>query len=190
MALSGGAFSDFGSAVSDIFAAEGDRLKAQGDQFEQERYQDAAALAEQNAQFTAQSTAIQQAAADRQLYGALGRTTSEVAGAGFSMSGSALDLLREGAQQGATAKAVLGQQGLITEAGYQEQAQSYNLLANAAGVAIKEDKLAATGSDIAAGISALAGVASLATGGATGAVSAAVLPNVPGIPGSSMFTPG
>jgi hypothetical protein len=188
MALSSGTFGDFGSAVSDLFAAQGDRLKAQGDQFEQQRYQDAAVLAEQNAQFTAQSTAIQQTAADRNLYQALGKTTADVAGAGFSMSGSAIDLLREGAQQGATAKAVLGQQGLITEAGFAEQAQSYDLMANAAGIAVSEDNLAAKGADISAVISAVAGVASLATGGVSGGVGAAALPSVPGIPGSSMFS--
>jgi hypothetical protein len=46
-------------------------------------------------------------------------------------------------------------------------------MANAAGVAEKAYNLAATGADIAAGINAVAGVASLATGGA---VSAAALP--------------
>ena len=39
---------------------------------------------------------------------------------------------------------MIGEQGLITEAGYQEQAKSYEDMANAAGVAIKADKLAAS----------------------------------------------
>jgi hypothetical protein len=98
----------------------------------------------------------------------LGTTKAAVAGAGFSNSGSALDLLRSSAEQGATTKAVLGQQGLITEAGYNEQQQSYTLMANAAGVAEKADKEAETGSFISAGIQAVAGLASLATGGLAG----------------------
>ncbi len=61
-------------------------------------------------------------------------------------------------------------------------------MADAANVAIKEDKLSATGSEIAAGISAVAGVASLATGGASGAVSAAILPNTNAVPGSNMLS--
>jgi hypothetical protein len=89
----------------------------------------------------------------------LGRTQAAVAGAGLAESGSALDILRESASEGATTKAVIGQQGLITEAGYQEQA--YTNMANAAGVAINADKLAATGSFIAGGINAIAAVATL-----------------------------
>jgi hypothetical protein len=90
------------------------------------------------------STAIKESQADRNLYQALGTTRADFAvglfarpmncriwrcsGAGFAESGSALDLLRESASQGAMTKAVLGEQGLITEAGYQEQAQSYTVL--------------------------------------------------------------
>ncbi len=47
-----------------------------------------------------------------------------MAGAGLGESGSALDILRDSASQGALTKATLGQQGLINEAGYQEQQQS------------------------------------------------------------------
>jgi hypothetical protein len=46
----------------------------------------------------------------------LGGQEADVAGAGFSEGGSALDLLRSSASQGALTHAVLGQQGLITEA--------------------------------------------------------------------------
>jgi hypothetical protein len=153
-------FSDLGTAVSDIFAAKGDELKAEGARFEQSSYLEAADLAKQNEAFTAMSTAIKQSQADRNLYQALGQTKADVAGAGFAQSGSALDLLRESASQGAM-KAVLGEQGLITEAGYQEQAQSYTDMASAAGVAIEADKLAAKGSTIAAGFSFAAAAASL-----------------------------
>lgn len=161
MAVSQSTFSDSGTAVSDIFAGFGDELKAKGEAFEQQSYEEAAALAGQEAQFTEQSTAIKEAQANRQLLGSLGRTRADIAGAGFAASGSALDILRNSAQEGATTKAVVGEQGLITEAGYEEQQQSYLNMANAAGEAIKADKLAATGAFIGAGISAVAGIASL-----------------------------
>jgi hypothetical protein len=51
----------------------------------------------------------------------LGTTKANVAGAGLAESGIVLEILRP--QQGALAKAVIGEQGLITEAGYQEKAQ-------------------------------------------------------------------
>jgi hypothetical protein len=106
------------------------------------------------------STAIKESQADRNLYQALGQTKADVASAGFAQSGSALDLLRESASQGAMTKAVLGEQGLITEAGYQEQAQSYSDMAAAAGVAIQADQEAAKGARIGAWISGAAAAVS------------------------------
>jgi hypothetical protein len=89
------------------------------------------------------------------------RTTAAVSNAGLEQSGSALDILRESAMQGSITKAVIGAQGQITEAGYNEQAESYANMANAAGVAAKGDDLAAVGSFVAGGISAVAGIATL-----------------------------
>ena len=108
------------------------RLQAQGDLAEASEYDLAGNLANANATFTAQSTAIQQTQQDRALYQSLGTTQAGVAGAGFAESGSAMDVLRSSASQGALTRAVLGQQGLVTEAGYQEQAQSYATMSAAA----------------------------------------------------------
>ena len=47
-----------GGAVGDIFAGIGDQYKAEGAQLEGQSYREAAQLALQNEQFTAQSTAI------------------------------------------------------------------------------------------------------------------------------------
>src|SRR5580704_13101575 len=104
MAISQNTFSDFGNATSDIFAGFGDLDKAKGAEFEEESYDEASALASEEAKFTATSTAIKEQQADRNLFTSLGRTTSAVAGAGLSLSGSALDILRESAQEGATTK--------------------------------------------------------------------------------------
>lgn len=197
MALSNTTFSDIGGAVSDLFQgvgaldqgalkakglniqAQGIRLKAKGDLAEGQEYDLAAGLAGQNAQFTKTSTAIQEMQQERELTLGLGRTTADVAGAGLAESGSALDILRDSASQGALTKATLGQQGLINEAGYQEQQQSYQLMAStarttAAGeedIANQTDQLAtetqnaaktqATGDFIGSAIKGAAAVASL-----------------------------
>ncbi len=89
-------------------------------------------MALQNEEFTKQSTALTQLASDRAGYKALGTQSSQVAGAGFASSGSAIDLMRDSASQAAITTAVAGQQGLITEAGYQEQADSFDIMKKAA----------------------------------------------------------
>jgi hypothetical protein len=167
MALGDATFNDLGGAVSDLFQGAADQYKIQGLQFEEQNYDAAAALAEQNKQFTATSTAIQQGQQERQLYTSIGKTTAQVAGAGLDLSGSNLDLLRSSAQQGATTTAAIGQQGLITEAGYQEQAESYTNMASATAAAIQGEKLSEEGSYIAGGLKLAGAVASLIPGGST-----------------------
>lgn len=162
MALGKDTFSYAGSAVSDLFAAEGYEYKAKGAAFEQKNYKLAAQYADQNAVFTQWSTAIKQTQADRAIAKSLGQTRADVAGAGLAASGSALDILRESASQGALQKQVLGEQGLITEAGYKEQAESYRNMAEAAQVAIDAAHTAETGAYISAGIKAVAAIGTLA----------------------------
>ena len=79
------AIGDIGAGVSDIFAGFADLTKAQGDRLEGQAYSEAAQLALQNEQFTKESTAIQEAQAQRELYLSTGRTTAEIAGAGFAV---------------------------------------------------------------------------------------------------------
>lgn len=188
MALSSTTFSDAGGAVSDLFAssadtskAQGLRIKAQGDALEGQNYDEAAVLAQQNEQFTEQSTAIKLQQIDRSNYQTIGGQQADVAGAGFASSGSALDLMADSASQGALTKAVAGQQGLITEAGYTEQAQSYQNMSKAAAFAVQGDELAAdaadkaaTGSTITGIIKGVAAVASVALAPATGGASLAI----------------
>lgn len=160
--LSDKTFADFGGAASDLFAGFGDQAKAQGDFAEATEYTEAAALAGQNEAFTKTSTAIKEAQQARELTQTVGGQQADVAGSGFSESGSSLDLLRDSASQGALTHAVLGQQGLITEAGYEEQQQSYNQMATAATNAGNAANDAATFADITGGIKAVAGLATLA----------------------------
>lgn len=145
--------SALGTGVSDIFAGFGDLAKAQGYGLEQQSYELASQYALQEEQYTKMSTDIQQAQQARKISGVLGGIGSEVAGAGFAASGSALDILRSSASQGALEHAVIGEQGLITEQGFAEQAQAFNLQAEAAGKAASSANLAAIGSFVGAGLS-------------------------------------
>lgn len=161
MALGAGTFNALGGAVSDLFAAQGLRTKAKGSRIEAQEYDLASNLALQNEQFTKTSTAIKDAQAQRGIYQTLGQQQADVAGSGFAESGSALDLLRDSASQGALNKAVLNQQGQIEEAGYEEQSKSYQLMASASRMAADADEKAAGGADWAAALKGAAAVASL-----------------------------
>ena len=58
--------------------------------------------------------------------------------AGFAASGTALDLLRDSASQGALQKATLGFQGEVDEIGYEQQAKSYEFMAKASRMSADE----------------------------------------------------
>lgn len=221
MALSNATFSDIGGAASDLFAgvaattqaglkaqglnlqadstrlnAQGLRIKATGDLAEASNYDIAGDLAGQNEQFSKTSTAIQQMQQLRSTEAQVGTQEADIGASGGGRSGSALDILRDSASQGALAKAVLGQQGFITQAGYAEQQESYQTMAStarttAAGedsiadqtdvIANQTDQLAqetiaagkqaATGDFISSAIKGVAAVASVALAPATGGLS-------------------
>lgn len=153
---------DFSGAVGDLFAAEGYKYKQQGAQIEQGMYTQAAGFARQNEQFTAISTGIKEMQQQRELTQTMGATNAAVAGAGFESSGSALDLLAASAQQGALTHQVLGYQGQITEAGYEQQAKALDAQAQAAGVAAEAAAEAAKGSTITGILKGLGGLVGLA----------------------------
>lgn len=161
MAVSSQTFSSAGTGVSDIFAGFGELEQSQGAAAEAQQYGLAAQYAGEEAQYSKMSTAIEAAQKQRELNTSLGRTASQVAGAGFSASGSALDILRSSAQQGALAKAVTQEQGNIQTAGYQEQQQSYLAMQQAAQKAESGDQFAAIGSFIGGGLNIAASIATL-----------------------------
>lgn len=176
MAFGSGTIQAFGGAVNDLFssqaAAKGLRLKAYGNRIEGQEYDMAAGLSDLNEEFSRQSTAIKLAQSERQTMLGIGHTQSDIAAAGFTGSGTALDLLRSSAQQGALTHQVVSQQGLISEAGYKEQGASYRLMADAARYAAgEEDKLAhdaTVAGQWSAGFKIASGVASMFTGGIGG----------------------
>lgn len=161
MAISSGAISSFGGGVSDLFAAQGDKAKQTNDYLEGKEYGLASDLATKNEEFAATSTAIKQAQQQRELTMSMGQTQADVAGGGFAASGSGLDIMRESASQGALTHAVLGEQGLIQEAGYKEQAQSYSLMQEAANNAGNAEGNASTFADITGGLKIAAGIAGI-----------------------------
>lgn len=176
MAFGSGTIDSAAGAVSDLFAAKAYKFKAKGAAFEKENYERAAVLARKNEEYEAAATRIKAAQQDRDLFKSLGQTRADIAGAGFTEGGSALDILRESAAQGALTKAVTEQQGLINIEAYEEQAKSYVNMAQAAQVAIDAANTAATGSMWSAGFKGLSAVASLFTGGNP----SAFLPMMPG----------
>lgn len=110
--------SGVGGAVGALFGAEGNAAQAAD-------FTGAANLATQNAQLAAASTRIQEAQTVRSVTQSLGTTQADVAGAGFTMSGSALDLLKSSAQQGSLAASLVNIQGAMNENSYAAQAGAY-----------------------------------------------------------------
>lgn len=133
-----GFFSGVGGAVNDLFSAMGRAAEAKN-------YGLAANLARENADYVAESTAIKKSQAQRESYKVLGGIESSVAGSGFEMGGSGLDILRDSANQAQLTQDVLTKQGKIQQDAFEVQAQSYDNMAKAA-------KKGILGSEIAAGL--------------------------------------
>lgn len=114
-----------GGAVGALFGAEGNAAQAAD-------FTGAANLATQNAQLAAASTRIQETQTVRAVNQSLGTTQADVAGAGFTMSGSALDLMKSSAQQGSLAASLVNIQGAMNENSYAAQAGAYTGEATAA----------------------------------------------------------
>lgn len=185
MAFGTGTITAATGAVSDLFAASGHSTKAAGDRIEADNYDMASDLALQNSKYTEDSTKIKLAQQDRELTMTIGGQQAGTAGAGLAASGSALSLLADSASQGGLTHAVLQQQGVITEAGYQEQAASYTNMAKAARMAADAEDTASTGSMITGIMKGITAVASIGlapfTGGASLAVGAGVTAGLDGL---------
>jgi hypothetical protein len=115
--------------------AAGLRIKAAGDIAEGQEYDLAAALARKNEAYTEESAAIQSMQLDREISGAMGTAKATAGGSGLEISGSVVDILADSAAQGALAHSVLEKQTAISVAGYEEQAQSYDVMSAAARMA-------------------------------------------------------
>ena len=130
---------NIGGAVSDLFKGIGFEQSAAG-------YQKAASIEESNAQLAGVSEKIQEQQTTRNIALAQGATTAGFAGAGLASSGSALDVLASGAQQGSLQKQIISTQGQIQVNQFEKQAEAYKSLA-------AQSKSAATGSFIGGALS-------------------------------------
>lgn len=144
MPVSSAGFADVGSAVSDIFGGVGQLQSAKG-------YAAAAKYSAQDAEIAKQSAAIQETMAQRQITKTLGGQQADIAGAGLSASGSALDVIRDSAHQGSLTKQLIANQGQINVNGYQAESENYSAMAGAA-------KTAGTGGIVSGLVSAAAAV--------------------------------
>lgn len=161
MAFGKDTFSLAGGAVDSLFSGLALQTKAKGSRIEAENYDLSANLSLENERYTRHSTEIKQLQTDRDIYRSQGETRADIAGSGLSMSGSALDILKDSASQGALTKAVMGEQGYLEEASYQQQADSFKLMASASRMAAAADDTAAVGSFISSGIKAASGLGTL-----------------------------
>jgi hypothetical protein len=107
----GGAFGAFGGAIMNFLQAAGFREAAKD-------YRQAAVMEGVNVEQSKASTVIKTAAAQREIYRGVGGMHADVAAAGFSFSGSAIDLAADSAGQGAIAKGLIANQGAIETQGY------------------------------------------------------------------------
>lgn len=139
-ALSNSMFDTAGSAVSDLFGGFAAIKAAKGLKAGAALYDEASQFSALNAVLAGQQTKVSQVQADRQIYQTVGGQEADVAGAGFTAGGSALDILRSSAQQGALTRQVIGQQGLIKKEGFEQEAKSYALQAANARAEAKASK--------------------------------------------------
>jgi len=160
MAFGSTTISSFASAADDLFSIDGLKTKASGYRLEAINYRDAAGFADKNARFAEMSTQIQDMQNMRKGLQVTGGIMSDVAGSGFSESGSALDIIRDSVSQLSLERAVASYQGLIQEEGYQQQAASYRNMATAA-------EMAAVSADKAAKNKKTTAIAKAVIGGAT-----------------------
>lgn len=132
-------FGGIGGAVSSVFGGIGTLQGAKGFTAAAQFAQKAAQYAAENATIAEATGRIQKLQAQRQIEQQIGGQQADIAGAGFARSGSALDLMRDSAAQGALTKGLIANQAAINVRGYQEEAQgklaeaqSYNAQAAAA----------------------------------------------------------
>lgn len=162
MALGNDTFSAISGSVNDLFSGLAGLERAAGSAAEAQAYGIAATISREQAEFTKESTAVKTFMADRQIYKAIGREETQIAGAGFEKSGTALDLLRESAQQGSLETQLLQRQGLITQESYEQQAKSYDFMKSAAEHAADAGVLGSIGSFVNSAVKGAFVVASLA----------------------------
>lgn len=120
------------SAVTDLVGMRGELVKnkgiveaqdaaVKGAKAEIEAYTAAGGIATENARLVEEAGKIQQLQQERALNMSLGTTRAELAGAGLSASGSALDILKSSVRQGYLQQQITATQTALTSNAYLEQ---------------------------------------------------------------------
>lgn len=162
-AISGG-ISAVGAAISDLYGAKASKRTAQGYDASGLSLGRAAELADQNAAITRRSTALTKMQQEREIYKTIGGQQADIAGAGFSMSGSALDIMRDSTAQGDLTLRLIEEQGAINENAYKLQAEGFRGQQQLAVAQADAYRISAAGKKISAvinGVNALANFAAV-----------------------------
>lgn len=162
MAFGNDIFTAGGGAVKDIFQGFAAFEQAEGKQIEAQSYTAAAKFAEQNAAWAQANTAVKAYQTQHEAFKVIGGQEAAVASSGFDATGSALDILADSMSQAAISKALVTQQGEITEMGYQEQQRAYLAMAASSEHAADAARLSGYGAFIGAGVKALSVVGAFA----------------------------
>lgn len=159
--ISGG-IGGIGQAVGGVFAGMGYAAMKRGYGASADLFGRAAGLAEDNADLTREATGIKLLQGERQIYRVISGQQSDVAGAGFTASGSALDLLRDSTSQGELTMSLIERQGEIDANAYELQAISYRSQQQMALAQEDAAGIAEIGSYVGAGIKAIGAFAMFA----------------------------
>lgn len=137
----------FGGAAKSLFGGFGAQASAKS-------LRQAAGIMGENVDLARENTAVQTRQAERKGQQAIGGQQADVAAAGFSSSGSALDLLRSSTEEAAMTAALTHLQGEIDVNSYKAQQTSFLGQADAADQEAK-------GSFIGSAFNLVAGIASI-----------------------------
>ena len=124
----------FGSAASDLFSGFGayisSGLKSEGFAAEAANYGMASKLAGENATYAGEAGLAKEVQEKRKQELGIGREVTNIAGNGFTLSGSSLDILRNAHEQAGLETALTQQQTSMNVTGYQEQSAAYKVMQN------------------------------------------------------------
>lgn len=119
------ALGDFGSAATLFGGAAASGASAAGYGAEGKAYDEASAIALKNVTLTGVATDISKVQTERQINKVIGGSEADIAAAGLSEHGSALDVIRDSRKQGELQVQGLETQGLIQQQAFAQQSAAY-----------------------------------------------------------------
>lgn len=145
-------FDGLGGAVDTIFGGLGAFDTAKGYKSQAKGYERAAEISRINRGISQQASDIEMVQAERDIYRTTGAQTAAIGANNLSATGSALDILKDSAQQGSMTRQLLGRQSAIQDLAYEQEELSFLGQAEAAKAAAKSSKKSGIGGLISGGI--------------------------------------